>query len=1382
MAELIVNSMVTVAADKLSKVLVQESAVLSGAARQVEWIERELRIMQAFLEHVDHDDSGSSDEWAEKLRSVARDAEDAIETFVIKSVKRRRRGLLYWYDKYKVGKELERISDIMRDISQHHRQTRLDLTFETPGPAETSATIVTPALHKFIRVLSHNLITRRKGIKVAERVRDELVGMQNIVRNLESTSQREKVWLEEVKEVCDYTAGVADSFIAHASRERWCKTGKLCSFVSEREFKKQMMYVRTQIGDALQRRMTYGVGGKDMRDEIILRSSPVPNLSPVRLIISRVMFILYYIIVSPVVPLWTDILGFFFLITLDAFIRDAKPAPKPRGNVKKMLVAFMFLMLAAFIEYAFLFLSRVFYNWLGVIQQLFSFLYKVIVWTVSLWRSMDKNLKSTQRDLALMHALFTDIEGMRLNERQKVWVDQLRVVAQNACSLHAERGRGGVFRRIIFAKNINDLLNEILNVTDRKIIYGIADIQGRQGTVSSSGSTEQLPHPRVSYQPISGLREKVQSIRGEMDLMNALFGDVGEIEGRLDGRSKMWVKQMRDIAGETESVINDYANKLEHKPIHIQILHYLTRRDIIRKINGIRDKIEDVSRRRKAYGLVQLQTRAESSSMLQILRRRTRPSLVVKQSSIVGFDDDVLILTAQLLTDEQRRCIISIVGIQGSGKTTLAGLIFDNDAVTGHFDCRIKVFMPPNEQIEVLLQDIAKEAAKQFMRDQDEEQGWSTQDVLRTLASTMYLLVVDGIESSQVLDAVKKSIPDMSTACRVVLTGRNASAELHAGTRTFVHPLQLLDDKNSWTLFRRNLNADIPRELEKVGKEIVKKCGGLPLEILETTDLLSTKDATIEEWSSELNQDQKHWLETCNAINSLPLYLRRCLFYFLLFPAEFGIPARRLVALWVAEGLVHQGEDKEPPEEIAGRYLTELIDLNMVQIAKRKQNGTAKTCRLPRALREFWLTKANESRFLRGRTATDTDDVQKNSIIRQVADHLDERDIWHNHIHSDSTSVSGSATLRTHYKDVLSFLSFDAQEGSKPGEDVGNFLKRCISSNCFLLLRVLDLERVYKPRLPKNIARLSGLRYLGLRWTYLESLPSSISSLLKLQTLDLTHTYIHILTSSIWKMELRHLFLSETYRSRFPPKPKVNSSLSDLQTLWGLFVDEETAVKGGLDKLIGVRKLGLACQQMSPDQKKMESQLEAVADWIMKLEHLHSLRLKSRDEEGRPWNLHLKSLQNHVNLTDMYLLGILSCSSILSQFPPSLVELNLSHSKLEEDPMQILKDLPNLRSLSLLAESYLGRLMVCNSQSFLQLHVLKLWKLEQLEEWKIEQQALPSLRQLEIRSCRRMKTLPDGLKHVNSLLELKLTTMPMEINIHKHNIPPHCEVYIDSSE
>nr|KYP46868.1 Putative disease resistance RPP13-like protein 2 [Cajanus cajan] len=793
----------------------------------------------------------------------------------------------------------------------------------------------------------------------------------------------------------------------------------------------------------------------------------------------------------------------------------------------------------------------------------------------------------------------------------------------------------------------------------------------------------------------------------------------------------------------------------------------------IESIKQRRQKIRGASGSQVAYGLVQRQPRAESLSTFQILRRRTQPSLIVKESRVVGFKEDAEVLMGQLLSQEEGRCIISIVGIEGTGKKTLARLIFDDEAVEDHFSCRVFVSVSPSWTVEKLLDEIATQSEINIMGGQ--------QDTLRILATTKYLIVLDGIQfrTSHFLDTLTEAIPDMSTGSRILLTTRNASIVApHAAARSFVHHLQLLDDENSWILFKRSLIVDIPLppKLIEVGKKIVAKCGGLPSEILRTTTLLSRRDVTDEGWKEQLKQPnpvENPWAETLGT--NLPLYLKRCLFYLELFPANFGIPVRRLVVLWVAEGLVQHGKHQEAPEQVAERYLTELIDLNMLQVAKRKPNGKVKTCRLPNSLRDLLVIKANELRFPQVSTSTDLNPT--NSRIRQVADRFDEKDIWHKHIHVSNRN--DSASLRNYYKDVLSFLSFDAREGSKPGQDISKFLNLCIWSNCLLLLRVLDLEGVHKPELPENISKLTLLRYLGLRWTYLQSLPSSIGNLLKLQTIDLKHTYIHTLTSSIWKMELRHLFLSETYRTRFPSKPKsAGDSLSDLQTLWGLFVDEGTPVKGDLDKLVNIKRLGIACQSMSLDENAMNSQLDAVADWILKLEKLKSLRLKSRDEKGQPWNLHLNSLQNHTDLTDLYLLGRLSGPSILSRFPPNLSELTLSHSKLEDDPMQILKDLENLRSLSLLAESYLGERLFCNSQSFPKLHVLKVWNLEQLEEWKIEKEALPSLIQLEIRACSRMTKLPEGLPHVNTLLELKLTNMPKQIDVDQTLL--NCDVQRDN--
>ena len=67
-------------------------------------------------------------------------------------------------------------------------------------------------------------------------------------------------------------------------------------------------------------------------------------------------------------------------------------------------------------------------------------------------------------------------------------------------------------------------------------------------------------------------------------------------------------------------------------------------------------------------------------------------------------------------------------------------------------------------------------------------------------------------------------------------------------------------------------------------------------------------------------------------------------------------------------------------------------------------------------------------------------------------------------IHGDYSTTSTSLT--PYYEHVLSFLSFDSPKEIKPREEVGNFFHRDISSCCFLMLLVLDLEKVFRPKLP----------------------------------------------------------------------------------------------------------------------------------------------------------------------------------------------------------------------------------------------------------------------------------------------------------------------------
>ncbi|PNX73417.1 LRR and NB-ARC domain disease resistance protein, partial [Trifolium pratense] len=708
MASVAVESVVAV----FTKFLIEEYAVLAEAGKHVEWIEKELRSMQGLLEQVEQRGDGEQEqalkEWADKLKDVALKAEDVIKTFVIKSVKRRRWGVLHWYDKYKVGKELEKIRKSMRDICQNGMNLNthvVTVSVETPPPSSSSfnytATIVA-AMKKLDHILSsQDLITgNNKVIKIVEEVKDGLNDLQNIVSKLNSTNERETVWLEEVNDVCSYMAEVVGNFIA--GREKWLQMRSSLSLVrkvlyhdaSLGEFNKQMKHVSTQIGDALGRSLTYGVV-RDVNLTITQRSTTIPFQNSVvensiisEFIIFSISYPVEYLLLAygSNSTSWAVVILIVVISQTNVFAakrepiraRKLKTNPK-RGAISRLLTSSIFIFTA--IDSVIFVLSRFISLQLAVLFQLIYPLYLVIVWIVKLSRSMDNNLKCVQRDLDLMHAFLTDTiateseQGM-MNERQKVWVGQLRVMAQNGRSLLNAVAKGCWSRRTKFARDINCLLEEIINISHRKNTYDIADIIIQGTTQQELICSEEHPEPAASsssYRPVTGLKQEVQLIRREQELMYALFRDVLDMR-EIDRRYRIWVEQMQGIANDIGSVIYQYDAKLKHRSILIYIFKYWTRHVISHKINAIKNKIEDASRRRRAYGLGK--TIESSASTVHILRGTTQLSLVAKESDVVGFDDDAQVLMAQLLSDERRRCITWIVGIGGTGKTTLAKKIF----------------------------------------------------------------------------------------------------------------------------------------------------------------------------------------------------------------------------------------------------------------------------------------------------------------------------------------------------------------------------------------------------------------------------------------------------------------------------------------------------------------------------------------------------------------------------------------------------------------------------------------------------------------------------------------------------------------------------------
>ncbi|RDX64143.1 putative disease resistance protein RGA4, partial [Mucuna pruriens] len=128
----------------------------------------------------------------------------------------------------------------------------------------------------------------------------------------------------------------------------------------------------------------------------------------------------------------------------------------------------------------------------------------------------------------------------------------------------------------------------------------------------------------------------------------------------------------------------------------------------------------------------------------------------------------------------------------------------------------------------------------------------------------------------------------------------------------------MLSDNDCWELFKQR--AFGPNEVEQVelmviGKEIVKKCGGVPLAAKALGGLLRFK-REIKEWLYVRESNLWSLPQNENSVMSalrlsylnLPIKLRQCFAYCAIFPKDEIIRKRYLIELWMANGFISSNE------------------------------------------------------------------------------------------------------------------------------------------------------------------------------------------------------------------------------------------------------------------------------------------------------------------------------------------------------------------------------------------------------------------------------------------------------------------------------------------
>ncbi|XP_027152502.1 putative late blight resistance protein homolog R1A-10 [Coffea eugenioides] len=613
---------------------------------------------------------------------------------------------------------------------------------------------------------------------------------------------------------------------------------------------------------------------------------------------------------------------------------------------------------------------------------------------------------------------------------------------------------------------------------------------------------------------IGGVSKSVKRLCGDLDTLRAFIKEYYERRSNSQILEKL-ANEIRNVVYQAEDAIETYI-------------------------------IEDVCRKLKEIYHIKTPLVPDAMQVGQSSKRipKKEEAVTEEEDNVVGLDDEAKNVIELLTEGSQELEVISVIGMHGLGKTTLAKKVLNDPTIEFKFYCRafVEVFQE-FERREVFLHILgAFTKITEEIKDLSDDK--LVKELHRQLKTRKYLIVLDDVWTPEAWDQLKLAFPNNDKQSRILITSHNEPVAFHANPSCDPHYLRCLDLEDSRELLRKKVfgKSDCPGELEKLELSILLKCDGLPLAIVIVAGvLLNYRDRT--DWWKKVTEDLDHFVakhpEQSHGVirlsyEHLPHHLKPCFLYLGVFREDIDIPVWKLLQLWIAEGFVQKDHDISL-EEKAEAYLDDLVSRNLVMVGQRGSSGRIKTCRIHDSLRDFCRREAMKENLFQEIERYDQSTFSTEHTSLDNACRL----CMNVHLWDGIENLSGIH--------VRSFLSFAKKETKLLPEHIS-----CIP-RAFKLLRVLDVRPIIFTRFPGELVYLVLLRYIALS-SRCKILPEKMSNLQILRTVIFETSWPTLeIKADIWKMpQLRHL-ITNTSACLPLPLAKIHkgepSISANLQTL-----------------------------------------------------------------------------------------------------------------------------------------------------------------------------------------------------------------------------------------